>query len=306
MSSFKKLKSSDVSLISYTANKQWGLSSDSPYITVYRGTKSTGSFDITTDSVTEGEYDRLVYNQINHLFYQSYSGSLLNTASLANSLYYESASQQRPTKYYFNYNEDAALIKNFPSASEENIKVFSIDQSIFGSQILPYNFIISSSAYLIADDGRGNLYDVNPAFEEDNYVLEFYVDNNYFTDIISDSVFIGNIYYSQGLAIITNQSYQSMFTASYSASFKNEHIIYENEIRCVAKENEFNLSYNPSLTSDESGSLYGFATSSSFSPYATGIGLYNDNNQLLAVAKFSKPLLMSPDTDMTFVVKYDL
>jgi hypothetical protein len=306
MSSFKKLKSSDVSLISHTANKQWGLSSDSPYITVYRGTKSTGSFDIITDSVTEGEYDRLVYNQINHLFYQSYSGSLLNTASLANSLYYESASQQRPTKYYFNYNEDAALIKNFPSASEENIKVFSIDQSIFGSQILPYNFIISSSAYLIADDGRGNLYDVNPAFEIDDYVLEFYVDNNYFTDVIPDSVFIGNIYYSQGLAIITNQNYQSMFTSSYSASFKNEHIVYENEIRCVAKENEFNLSYNPSLSSDESGSLYGFATSSSFSPYSTGIGLYNDNNQLLAVAKFSKPLLMSPDTDMTFVVKYDL
>ena len=305
MSSFKKLKSSDVSLISHTANKQWLLPSDSPYITVYNGTKSTGSFNIITDSITEGEYDRLVYDQINHLFYQSYSGSLLNT-SLANSLYYESASQQRPTKLYFNYNEDEALIKNFPSASEENIKVFSIDQSIFGSQILPYNFIISSSDYLIADDGRGNLYDVNPAFELDDYVLEFYVDNNYFTDVIPDSVFIGNIYYSQGLAIITNQSYQSMFTASYSASFKNEHIVYENEIRCVAKENEFNLSYNPSLTSDESGSLYGFATSSSFSPYSTGIGLYNDNNQLLAVAKFSKPLLMSPDTDMTFVVKYDL
>lgn len=96
------------------------------------------------------------------------------------------------------------------------------------------------------------------------------------------------------------------YTGSFNLSFKNEHIVYENEIRCVAKENEFNLSYNPSLTSDESGSLYGFATSSSFSPYSTGIGLYNDNNQLLAVAKFAKPLLMSPDTDMTFVVKYDL
>jgi len=96
------------------------------------------------------------------------------------------------------------------------------------------------------------------------------------------------------------------YTGSFNLSFKNEHIIYENEVRCIVKESEFNLSYNPSLQSDESGSLYGFATSSSFSPYVTALGLYNDNNELLAVAKFGKPLLISPDTDMTFVVKYDL
>jgi hypothetical protein len=96
------------------------------------------------------------------------------------------------------------------------------------------------------------------------------------------------------------------YTGSFNLSFKNEHIIYENEVRCIVKESEFNLSYNPSLQSDNSGSLYGFATSSSFSPYVTALGLYNDNNELLAVAKFGKPLLISPDTDMTFVVKYDL
>jgi hypothetical protein len=95
-------------------------------------------------------------------------------------------------------------------------------------------------------------------------------------------------------------------SGSFNLSFKNEHIIYENEVRCIVKESEFNLSYNPSLSSDESGSLYGFATSSSFNPYVTTLGLYNDNNELLAVAKFGKPLLISPDTDMTFVVKYDL
>ena len=97
-----------------------------------------------------------------------------------------------------------------------------------------------------------------------------------------------------------------IYSGSFNLSFKNEHTIYENEVRCIVKESEFNLSYNPTLTSDESGSLYGFATSSSFNPYVTTLGLYNDNNELLAVAKFGKPLLISPDTDMTFVVKYDL
>jgi hypothetical protein len=102
-------------------------------------------------------------------------------------------------------------------------------------------------------------------------------------------------------------------TGSFQLSFKNEHIIYENEVRCVVKESEFNLSYNPTLVNNySSGSLKSFATGSIlpsgsyFTPYATGIGLYNDDGDLLAVAKFGKPILMSPYTDMTFVVKYDV
>lgn len=305
MSSFKKLKSSDVSLIPYTANKQWILPSGSSYITIYKGSKVTGSFNPTTDPTFNGEYERLIYNSINHQFYQSYSGSLLDTSSLANSLYYESASEQRPTQSYFIYNEDAALIKSFPASSGSILTLF-VDQDIYGSQILPYNFQISSSNYLIIDDGRGNLFDINPIFQTNDYVYPGYVSNDYFEDLIPNSVHIGNIYYSHGISVITNQYYQLMYTSSFTASFKNEHTIYENEIRCIINENEFNLSYNPTLTYDESGSLYEFATSSSFSPYTTTIGLYNDDNDLLAVAKLAKPILMSPDTDMTFIVKYDL
>ena len=104
------------------------------------------------------------------------------------------------------------------------------------------------------------------------------------------------------------------YSGPFQLSFKNEHIIYENEVRCVIKESEFNLSYNPTLVSGSyaSGSLKYFATGSIlpsgsyFTPYVTTLGLYNDSNQLLAIAKFGKPLLISPDTDMTFMVKYDL
>jgi hypothetical protein len=119
-------------------------------------------------------------------------------------------------------------------------------------------------------------------------------------------------------------------TGSFSLSFKNNHTVYENEVRCVIQNTEFNLSYNPTLLvsgsqyitkklgSDEyiltgslDNTLKNFATGSAlpsgsyFTPYATTLGLYNDNNELLAVAKFGKPILMSPYTDMTFVVKYD-
>ena len=95
-----------------------------------------------------------------------------------------------------------------------------------------------------------------------------------------------------------------IYTGAFNLSFQNEHIIHENEIKCTVKESEYNLSYNPSL-SDDNFILPGFATSSSFAPYATSIGLYNDDNELLMVAKFAKPLIISPNTDITFIVKYD-
>ena len=118
-------------------------------------------------------------------------------------------------------------------------------------------------------------------------------------------------------------------SGSFQLLFKNEHFVYENEVRCVIQNTEFNLSYNPTLlvsgsqyivsnnnggytlTGSIDNTLKSFATGSTlpsgsfFTPYATTLGLYNDNNELLAVAKFGKPILMSPYTDMTFVVKYD-
>lgn len=96
-------------------------------------------------------------------------------------------------------------------------------------------------------------------------------------------------------------------SSSVTITFQNEHIIHENEVRCIIKESEYNLSYNPSIISGSyaSGSLKYFATGSSFYPYATTIGLYNDENELLMVAKFGKPIMISPDTDMTFIIKYD-
>lgn len=290
MSSFKQLNKADITTVPYAANKRWSFSYTSVpnngYIVFSRGKKEP--FSITGSTTTNGQYQSLIYNTINHLFYQSYSGSLLNTGSLMfNVSTYESASQQRPTGSYFIYNNNPLFVNNFPTASNSTINVLSIDQDVFGSKILPNSFRITSSIGLITDDGYGNLY--------------------------TDSVHVGNIFYAHGLAIITNQSssYQNLLTGSFastaSISFQNEHIIYENEIRCIVRESDFNLSYNPTLVtgSYESGSLRDFATASFFQPYVTTIGLYNDNNDLLMVAKLAKPIALSSDTDMTFIVRYD-
>jgi len=192
MASFKKLSKSDVTLVPYYANKQWNLSycpypTSSDYLTIYKGTNLTGSFSSDNDPITENQYERLVYNQINQLFYQKYT-TLLNTSSLVNSIYYESASQQRPTHSYFIYNDSARLIENFPTGAMEGIRVLAINQDIFGNKVLPNHFQLSSSAYNIIDDGYGNLY-----------------------DSASSNTHVGNLFYAHGLGIITNQDYQMMF-----------------------------------------------------------------------------------------------
>jgi len=89
-------------------------------------------------------------------------------------------------------------------------------------------------------------------------------------------------------------------------SFKNEYIVYEQEVRCKVGENDFNMSLNPTISTDNSGSLRNFATSSFFAPYVTTVGLYNNRNELLAVAKLSQPIPLSSTTDTVFVVKYDI
>lgn len=95
---------------------------------------------------------------------------------------------------------------------------------------------------------------------------------------------------------------------NFKLSFKNQHTVYENYITAHVKENEYNLSYNPSLrvtSSNAYSQIKDFATGSDFAPYASTIGFYNDNNELLMVAKFAQPVPMSLETDMTFLVRYD-
>ena len=201
MASFKRLKRSDVISVPYVANKNW-VFEYCPYpendqnIVIFKGTNITGSFNIDYDSVTERQYERLVYSQINHLFYQSFTSSL-STASLESSIYNDAMTQVRATSSYFNYNDNPRLVKNFPTSAMDGIRVLSINQDVYGQQLLPYHFELSSSAYYVKDDGMGNLIDYKNL-----------------------NVHIGNIFYSHGLATITNQEYQLMFPVPPLAQYK--------------------------------------------------------------------------------------
>jgi hypothetical protein len=49
-----------------------------------------------------------------------------------------------------------------------------------------------------------------------------------------------------------------------------------------------------------------FVNNDAWTPYITTIGLYNDNNELMAVGKLARPTQNIQDCALTFVVQFDL
>jgi len=117
------------------------------------------------------------YRVVKQLYYQYYlTGSLLNSASCWDPVWQSTAASGSgdSMNYYF------------PTGSYENIVVLTIPASQFGEQISRNSFAMSASdsSYYIKDDGNGNLIDT-----------------------VNSNTFIGNIFYAQGVIIITNQDY---------------------------------------------------------------------------------------------------
>ena len=73
---------------------------------------------------------------------------------------------------------------------------------------------------------------------------------------------------------------------------------------CRASHNEFNYSSNPSYTSG-SRMVVKNVGGDPARAYITSVGLYDDENQLLAVAKLSTPLEKNPEQEITLKVRLD-
>lgn len=121
---------------------------------------------------------------------------------------------------------------------------------------------------------------------------------------------VGNLFYDNGFAVITHPKFMDIFDGGTinSLSYKNTHLITENEYQCTVNENEFEFTNNQSVRkkgSIEKEELADFATGSDFKPYVTTVGLYDDDYNLLVVGKLGQPIKVSSETDTTFVIRFD-
>jgi len=90
----------------------------------------------------------------------------------------------------------------------------------------------------------------------------------------------------------------------YNIQFNNTIELNSSIYFCRAMNNEFNYSANPTYLSASQIRVKNVLSDNPVS-YITTVGLYNTNNELLAVAKLSEPLKKSPDTEFTIRVRLD-
>jgi hypothetical protein len=316
MGAYKQFLTSDIIITPFEVNKSFTfqgaseLTASAVSIDRFLGLNTSSLFNPTIDPKTgqvsgSTQYQRLIYNSIKELFYSNYlSSSYGDPANVGfivpgndeagNVLVGPPSSTGR----YFNYKQtDLTFAKYFPTASDSTIGVISIPSRLFGNYIQPNSFIWKSSSFTITDDGEGNL--------------------------ISGSTIYGNIFYYQGLAIITSGSSADILnfvtSSAVTCSFSSSLTIYETQYKCTIRSNEFNATLNPSA--EVSGSILSYSgsyfyqpnggiptdnvTGSYFAPYVSTVGLYDEDQNLLAVGKLAQPLPTSATTDITILVNMD-
>jgi len=120
---------------------------------------------------------------------------------------------------------------------------------------------------------------------------------------------------SQSIGLSPSRSFDSdgqnisrLFTAvSGAASFQlnSEETVTSDYVFVRARNSEFNYSENPSFISGSTGDVLYSNFINSPQTYMTTVGFYNDTNDLLAVAKLSKPLTKDFTKEALVRVKLD-
>jgi hypothetical protein len=127
-------------------------------------------------------------------------------------------------------------------------------------------------------------------------------------EAIDATVGNGGIALGTGNSTNTNdQNPKKLFNAIVAgASFKlsSQETVSSNFVFARARNSEFNYSTNPSILTG-SGELRHDVLIDSPETYITTVGLYNDNQDLLAVAKLSRPLLKNSTKEALVRIKLD-
>ena len=318
MSVFKPFITSDVLVSPFEINKSFTfrgnseLTASNVEIDRYIGENITSSLWISGSNPT-GQINIqdkvLIYNSIKELYYSNYltnpSGSPAGTASFNTD---GTITGPAYTPNYYNYlSTTLPTYRYIPTGSGDIIGVISIPSNLFGEYLKPTTVTLTSGSITLQDDGLGNILygtlKVGDVIYEHGLIILT-------SNGIPGQNGYGYITYGSGVYGSEDQQFINNFitTTHLTCSFESTVTIYESQYKCTLRQNEFNFSQNLTLISGSlnSGVIYDFATGSYFTPYVTTVGLYNNNHELVAVAKLSQPLPTSAVTDTTILVNLDL
>jgi len=326
MAAYKQFNSQDIIVSPLEVNKSFTFAGDAELsasnVDVNRFLGKNTNFTASDNFATGFNSGSLilsqssVYNSTKQLYYSNYQSQSFGDDALTASVLLGSDASgdvligpNGSNGRYVNYLQSTLTqSRYFPTGSNENVLAFSIPSKLFGDYIQPESFELYlaydewSENQLVTDDGNGNL--------------------------LSASINVGNIIYTHGIAVLTQQNWvegsatlENLYDAEsvdITCSFSSSYTIYETQYKCTIEESEFGFSQNPSIISGSfsttgeaknvftsSGVPYDFATGSYFSPYVTTVGMYNNDYELLAIGKLAQPLPTSQTTDTTILINID-
>jgi hypothetical protein len=312
MSAWKQFLASDIIVNPFVVNKgftfpysQFATGSDEQLVGIDRfvGANINWFTNKSTTGTLTTEYQALIYNSAKQLYYSNFLSSSTGD-NVAQPVLFPGSNTSGDvliggveSPLYDNFLQSTLTASRYwPTGSGEQIAVVSVPSKLYGEYIVPNSFVLEYPTLnsTITDDGQGNL--------------------NISSSIGGFDGYIGNIIYTHGIAILTDITLPDVLgyniedyviENNVTCSFSSSMTIYETQYKCTLRESEFNFSLNPSLLSGSEGDVYGFVTSSYFSPYVTTVGLYDELQNLLAVGKLSQPLPTSATTDTTILINLD-
>jgi hypothetical protein len=276
------------------------------YIDIYNGTPISNTSAIQFDiqfgnlygsgstpinpNVTGSSPSRVVYGQYRNLVYGTENTNFsFNGSVTASSIYIINVARSRykesllPGSFELTLKSGSAIITLIDDSTTTNLSRFLGENRYFNiisgslisgsfSTATNYGFFLPDLGIAILDSGSLSGYVANVTSSGNNHL---------------------NLYRSIVLGAVTSSfKLQSSETVSSTYFFTR------------VKNNEFNYTTNPSIIDDNGNLLYTTLINSP-QTFPTTVGLYNDNNELLAVAKMSRPLTKDFTKEALIRVKID-
>ncbi len=282
----KEIPKSDIAIRQFKVYKEWTLDENDIH-PIFGESGSFGDYDTEIDEKSYGISKVALFRSVKAQFYRNAS-----TASVLT---------------------EVGRRKSYASTDERNLEdelaVLPIPQSYYGEGIKPGTVVL-----------------------EDETTSKTYTDDGYSNLLDSGSNVAGNIFYDRGLVVLTRDIVSGSILNQFTLNYRSTKTIFENEIFISVLENEFNVSQNPtaidydssgygkiklhSFTSSLDGNVKGgFAdyeysssldrTGSYIAPFITTIGLYDDQLNMVAVAKLPQPIKSLPDYPVNFIIRFD-
>ena len=178
--------------------------------------------------------------------------------------------------------------------SSNEIVIFDISNLFYGKRIKPGTFVIKDNAVT----GSGG--DLTMTLKDDGY------GNLYRADGLSDHAkwnSVGNVYYSEGIAVIKSPNIPLFGKDSFQVEFRGENDVHVFKSDVVAPAGFVNSSSNPNFAIASASAGANDADSQFVA--ITGINFHDDNLNVIMKTKFAQPVIKRSSDKILFRNKLD-